>query len=111
MEDWFNTNPDDGFNSEDHGIEMDEIAQMYAMADMEENQKLWAKEQAEKFYEDFDRLNIEESVKAVKDLINDKSITLEKTITLLDNMIQVFQEYEEYEKCHVCLKIKEGIND
>jgi hypothetical protein len=110
MEDWFNLNSNDDFNPEDHGIEMDEIAQMYAMADMKEEHKAWAKEQAEKFYKDFETLDIPDAVSAVITLIKSKSVTLDQTNTMLDNMIQVFQEYEEYERCHVCLEIKKGIN-
>jgi hypothetical protein len=110
MENWFNINPDDGFNPEDHGIEMDEIAQMYAMADMKDDHKKWVKEQAENFYQDFESLDIPTAVSAVIALIKSESITLEQTNTLLDNMIQIFEEDEEYERCHVCLKIKKGIN-
>ena len=105
------SDPDDGFNPQDHDIEMDEIAKMYAMADMEEEQKTWARKQAEKFYSDFENLSIEEAVFAVKSLIKTKSVTITESNTLLDNMIQVFQDDEEYEKCHICLQIKKGIND
>ena len=111
INDWNNSDPDDGFNPEDHDIEMDEIAKMYAMADMEEEQKGWAREQAAKFYKDFDNLSIEESVLAVKSLIKTESVSLLEANKLMDNMIQVFQDDEEYEKCHICLKIKNGIND
>ena len=111
INDWNNSDPDDAFNPEDHDIEMDEIAKMYAMADMEEEQKSWAREQASKFYKDFDNLSIEESVLAVKGLIKTESVSLLEANKLMDNMIQVFQDDEEYEKCHICLKIKNGIND
>ena len=109
--DWYNSNPDDGFTPEDHDIEMDEIAKMYAMADMKEEQKAWAKKQAERFYSDFENLSVEEAVLAVNALISTKNVTLPEANTLLDNMIQVFQDDEEYERCHVCLQIKNGIND
>ena len=46
INDWNDSDPDDGFNPQDHDIEIDEIAKMYAMADMEEEQKIWAKKQA-----------------------------------------------------------------
>ena len=111
INDWNDSDPDDGFNPQDHDIEMDEIAKMYAMADMEEEQKTWAKKQAEKFYADFENLSIEESVLAVKSLIKTESVTLPEANKLMDNMIQVFQEDEEYERCHICLQIKNGIND
>ena len=111
INDWFNLDPDDGFNIEDHNIEMDEIAKMYAMADMKDEQRIWAKEQAEKFYNDFDSLTIVDSILAVKSLIKNKGVTLAEANTLMDNMIQVFQEDEEYEKCHICLQIKTGVND
>jgi len=110
INDWNDSDPDDGFNPQDHDIEMDEIAKMYAMADMKEEQKTWALKQAEKFYSDFENLSVEEAVFAVKSLIKTKSVTITESNTLLDNMIQVFQDDEEYEKCHICLQIKKGIN-
>ena len=54
IDDWLNQNPDDGFDPNDHGIEMDEIAKLHAMEDMKEDQEIWAREQANKFYNDFD---------------------------------------------------------
>lgn len=111
INDWNDSDPDDGFNPQDHGIEMDEIAKLYAMADMKDDQDEWAREQAEKFYSDFDDLSVEESVLAVRSLIKTKSVSLIEANKLLDNMIKVFQNDEEYEKCHVCLQIKKGIND
>ena len=110
IDDWLNQNPDDGFDPNDHDIEMDEIAKLHAMADMKEEQKTWARKQAEKFYSDFENLSVEEAVFAVKSLIKTKSVTITESNTLLDNMIQVFQDDEEYEKCHICLQIKKGIN-
>jgi|TARA_Y100000389_G_scaffold80251_1_gene76948 hypothetical protein len=110
INDWNDSDPDDGFNPQDHDIEMDEIAKMYAMADMKEEQKTWARKQAEKFYSDFENLSVKEAVFAVKSLIKTKSVTITESNTLLDNMIQVFQDDEEYEKCHICLQIKKGIN-
>ena len=44
IDDWLNQNPDDGFDLNDHGIEMDEIAKLHAMADMKEDQEIWARE-------------------------------------------------------------------
>ena len=52
IDDWLNQNPDDGFDPNDHGIEMDEIAKLHAMADMKEDHELWARAQANKFYHD-----------------------------------------------------------
>ena len=40
IDDWLNQNPNDDFDPNDHGIEMDEIAKLHAMADMKEDQKL-----------------------------------------------------------------------
>jgi len=110
MENYFNTDPEDGFNTEDHGIEMDEIAKLYAMEDMKEEKRNWARKQADKFYNDFESLDISESIMAVKSLIETKSLDLKETNVMLDNMIQIYQEDEEYEKCHICLQIKKGIN-
>lgn len=101
---------EEDFNPEDHGIESDEIAKIYAMQDMEEENKKWLREQADEFYDDFDDLDVDESIKEIKHLIKSGEIALESVNLLLDNMIIVFEEDEEYEKCHVCNQIKKGIN-
>lgn len=108
-ENLFNQNND--FNPEDHGIEMDEIAKLYALADMKESQKEWARSQAELFYKDFETLDINTSVSTVIRMIKTKELTLHNVNQMLDNMISIFQETEEYERCHICLQIKTGIND
>jgi hypothetical protein len=110
-EEWFNTDPSDGFNSEDHNIEMDEIAKIHALADMKESQREWARAQAERFYQDFENLDVPQAVSAVATMIKNKEIELNNVNIMLDNMISIFQETEEYEKCHVCLQIKTGVND
>jgi hypothetical protein len=111
MTNYFNTDPEDGFNPKDHGIEMDEIAKLYAMEDMKEDKRNWAREAANKFYDDFDSLEIPQAVMAIKGMINAEALDLNETNQMLDNMIQIFQDDEEYEKCHTCLQIKNGIND
>lgn len=111
MEDnWLNIDPNDGFNPDNHEIEMDEIAKMYALADMKESQEKWAKEKAEVFYKDFENVNIDNSIQAVLSMISKNELNLHDVNLMLDNMINIFQESEEYEKCHVCLQIKKGIN-
>jgi hypothetical protein len=101
---------EEDFNPEDHGIDSDEIAKIYAMQDMEEENRRWLREQANDFYNDFDDLDVDESIKEIKALVTADEISLESVILLLDNMISVFEEDEEYEKCHVCNQIKKGIN-
>ena len=101
---------EEDFNPEDHGIDSDEIAKIYAMQDMEEENKRWLREQANDFYNDFDDLDVDESIKEIIALVTADEISLESVILLLDNMISVFEEDEEYEKCHVCNQIKKGIN-
>jgi hypothetical protein len=110
-ENWFNTDPNDGFNPEDHGIEMDEIAKMHAIADMKESQMEWARKQAERFYQDFEDLDVPNAVSAITGMIKNKELEISKVNLMLDNMITIFQETEDYEKCHVCLQIKTGVND
>jgi|TARA_R100000084_G_C4642527_1_gene144674 hypothetical protein len=110
INDWLNQNPDDGFDPNDHGIEMDEIAKLHAMADMKEEQEIWAREQANKFYNDFESLNITDAILAVSSLIRNKTLNIKQVNTMLDNMIEVFKKDEEYEKCHVCNEIKKGLN-
>lgn len=111
MEDnWLNTDPDDGFNPENHDIEMDEIAKIYALADMRDSHERIAKEKAEIFYKDFENVNVDNSITAVLSMINSKELNLSDVNLMLDNMINIFQESEEYEKCHLCLQIKIGIN-
>ena len=111
IDDWLNQNPDDGFNPNDHGIEMDEIAKLHAMSDMKEDQEIWAREQANKFYNDFESLNISDSILAVNSLIKTKVLSISQVNTMLDNMIDVFLLDEEYEKCHVCSEIKKGLKE
>ena len=36
IDDWLNQNSDDEFNPNDHDIELDEIAKLYAISDMKE---------------------------------------------------------------------------
>ena len=98
------------FNPEDHGIELDEIAKMHAERDMEEERKEWLREQANRFYADFATLNIPQAVTAVMALIRAGELSHAEVVTMLDNMIEVFEESEEYEKCHTCKLIKEGVN-
>lgn len=101
---------DEEFNPEDHGVEMDEIARMYAERDMEQEKKEWAREQANRFYADFATLDVKNSIKAVMRLIRDGELTPREVNDMLDNMIGIFEEEEEYEKCHVCKQIKTGVN-
>ena len=110
-DDWLNQDPDDGFDPNDHDIEMDEIAKLHAKEDMKEDQEIWAREQANKFYHDFDSLDITDSIIAVNTLIKNKSLNILQVNTMLDNMIEVFKGDEEYEKCHVCNEIKKGIKN
>jgi hypothetical protein len=107
--DWLNQDSDDDFNPEDHNIEMDEIAKMYAIEDMKESQREWAREQAEKFYKDFEDLDIEIEIHSIKKLIKTKDVSKDQVITMLNNMISIFQNDEEYERCHICLQIKNGL--
>ena len=107
--DWLNQDSDDDFNPEDHNIEMDEIAKMYAIEDMKESQREWAREHAEKFYKDFEDLDVEIAIHSIKKLIKTKEVSKDQVITMLDNMISIFQNDEEYERCHICLQIKNGL--
>lgn len=101
---------EEDFNPEDHGIEMDEMAKMYAEQDMEEEQREWAREQANRFYGDFEKLDTAQAITAVYALVKSGELSLHEVNTMLDNMISVFEEGEEYEKCHVCKSIKLGVN-
>ena len=100
----------DQFDPEEHGVELDEIARMYAERDMEDDKKSWAREQANRFYADFATLDIPNSILAIYDLITKKELTLPEVNEMVDNMITIFEEDEEYEKCHVCKQIKTGLN-
>lgn len=107
--DWLNQDSDDDFNPEDHNIEMDEIAKMYAIEDMKESQREWAREQAKKFYKDFEDLDVEIAIHSIKKLIKTKEVSKDQVITMLNNMISIFQNDEDYERCHICLQIKNGL--
>lgn len=110
-ENWFNLDPDDGFNPEHHDVEMDEIAKIYAMSDMKKNQHDWVRTQADAYYTDFTKVNTTTAISSILAMINNKELILTNVNTMLDNMISLYQETEEYERCHVCLQIKTGIND
>ena len=111
INDWLNQDPDDGFDPNDHGIEMDEIAKLHAMADMKSDQEIWAREQANKFYNDFESLDINDAISAVNNLLKNNVLNINQVNTMLDNMISVFQIDEEYERCHVCNEIKKGLDN
>ena len=89
---------------------MDEVAKMYAEQEMEEEGREWAREQANRFYRDFEKLDIDQAITAVYALVKSGEISLPEVVTMLDNMISVFEEDEDYEKCHVCISIKSGVN-
>jgi len=111
IDDWLNQDPNDGFDPNDHGIEMNEIAKLHAMADMKGDQETWAREQANKFYNDFETLDIKESIIAVTSLIRTKVLNINQVNIMLDNMIKVFTLDEEYEKCHIVNEIKKGLSN
>jgi len=110
-ENWFNLDPNDGFNPENHGVEIDEIAKLYAMSDMKEKQYDWARATANAYYTEFTNVDVKVTVSTILTMIKSKELILTNVNTLLDNMIVLFQETEEYEKCQVCLQIKTMIND
>jgi hypothetical protein len=110
-ENWFNLDPNDGFNPENHGVEIDEIAKLYAMSDMKEKQHNWARATANTYYTEFTNVDVKVTVSTILKMIKSKELILTNVNTLLDNMIVLFQETEEYEKCQVCLQIKTMIND
>ena len=103
--DWEFTDDDSEFEDED------EIAKIYAQKDMESQKQEWAREQALKFYDDFETLDINEAVLQINCLIADKTLTTKAVNNMIDNMIKIFVEMEEYEKCHVCNQIKIKFND
>ena len=64
----------DNFDPNDHNIENDEIAKIYAEADMKEERREWIKGRVNTFYNDFDKLSIDGAVERLKALVNSKSI-------------------------------------
>ena len=70
-----NTNDWEFDNDEDSEFDDDEIAKIYAQKDMESQKQEWAREQALKFYDDFETLDINEAVLQINCLIADKTLT------------------------------------
>lgn len=101
---------EEDFDPKNHGIEEDEIAKIYAMRDMEYENKKWLRDQANDFYKDFENLDVNTSISEIYSLIKNKELTLSSVNLLLDNMILIFEESEEYERCHFCNQIKKGLN-
>jgi len=71
----------------------------------------WEKtlKEVDKFYGEFENVSPRESILRIKGLIKRNELTVDVVHSLLDNMINVFEKTEEYEKCAICLKIKKGI--
>ena len=111
MNNFWNLNPDDNFDPEDSGIENDEIGKMHAIADMEEDHRKWAYNQAMKFYADFEYLDVKNSISKIKQLIKTREIKKADAILMFENIIKIFEEHEEYEKCDICNQIKKGIEN
>jgi hypothetical protein len=105
-----NLNRENEYNGDDFDVEGDEIAKIYALADMKEHEKKWAQEKAQLFYKDFEDLDINSAIRGIIQLIKKKEITKEATLALFINLIEVFEEVEEYEKCHKCNEIKKGVD-
>lgn len=105
-----NLNRENEYNGDDFDVEGDEIAKIYALADMKEQEKNWAQEKAQLFYKDFEDLDINSAIRGIIQLIKKKEITKEATLALFNNLIEVFEEVEEYEKCHKCNEIKKGVD-
>lgn len=105
-----NLNRENEYNGDDFDVEGDEIAKIYALADMKEQEKNWAQEKAQLFYKDFEDLDINSAIRGIIQLIKKKEITKEATLDLFSNLIEVFEEVEEYEKCHKCNEIKKGVD-
>lgn len=103
-------NFEDNFNPEDHSIENNEIAKIHAISDMKEEQKKIAIQKALELYDDFGHLKETEAVHSVCALIRTKVLTIKQVNEMFDNMIKIFEETEEYEKCDKCLRIKTKVN-
>jgi len=99
------------FNPEDFGLEPDEMGKLYAMEDMKSDRHKWAVEQAYKFYDDFESLDVDQVVKNLTALVNDGTLRKSQVNIMLENMITVFTSLEEYEKCHICNQIKIKVDD
>jgi hypothetical protein len=111
MINWDDFDPDDDFDPEDFGMDPDEMGKLYAIEDMKSDKKAWAVEQAYKFYDDFDSLDVDQVVKNLHGLIKDGTLRDSQINVMLENMITVFTELEEYEKCHICHQIKIKFDD
>lgn len=107
-DDIFNDMGED-FDPRDYGIEYDEIAEIYAAADIKEEGKRQARDYALMHYADFERLKVKDSVDAINQYIKSNKLSRDSVIVFLSNMISIFEEYEEFEKCSLCNKIKEGV--
>ena len=85
-----------GFNED---LDGNDIAKIYAERDMENYKKKWLKEKADLHYSDFKNLSIDAAVIAINFAIENSDVTRESSIELLENLIEIYKEYEEYERC------------
>lgn len=93
----------------ENGQENDEIAKIYAMADLKTEHWKNILNDADRFYKDFKNVSVKQSISRIKSLIRRNELTMDVTISLIDNMIRVYEQVEEYEKCGHLLKIKKGL--
>lgn len=89
----------------------DEMSQIHAEYDMKQERQIWLLNKANEFYADFNSVDISTSINSVQYLIDEGEISIEVAVETLDNMISLFVDVEEYEKCDVCNKIKKGIEN
>jgi len=108
MMDWDDLDPDDW---DDSDMDSNEMGKLYAMEDMKEDKEKWAIKQAYKFYDDFDSLNVDQVVTNLHVLLKEGTLRKSQVDVMLENMITVFTELEEYEKCHICNQIKIKFDD
>lgn len=101
-------NPFENENGQEQ--ENDEIAKIYAMADLKTEHWNKTLQEVDYFYGDFSKYSSpNEAIRSIKGLIKTSELTLTTVHSLLENMIKVFEKIEEYEKCAFLLKIKKGL--
>jgi len=88
----------------------DEIAKIYAMNDIDDEWFKNALEMADDFYNDLKKHPLKGAIIEVNKSITNRVFSLEQVNTLLDNMIKLYVETEEFERCSFCSEIKKGIN-
>ncbi len=55
-------------------------------------------------------MNVSDAILAVSSLIKTKVLNIDQVNTMLNNMIKIYEQDEEFERCHICNQLIKSLN-